>query len=105
MTLSIYQNSLKGFSGGFVQYSTLESQQAYLASAISGQGKDSWATIVSGAQSALSAQDNLNSQESLGQSLEIWRQTLALLEDGAEMDSMDPYSFDVLVQSLVSFIV
>lgn len=104
-TLDTYSNSIKGLSAGFVNCSLLESQRVYLARVVSGENEQGWNDLLTSEKvrgKSSSSIDQRLVEQNLLVSLSTWDQTLKSLEDDSD-DSlvMDPYSFDILQQSLV----
>lgn len=99
-----YQASLKGLSAGLVPLGVLECRQAYLASALApGPSSRRWEGLVSyPVESVMPEGGDPSVQSCLDEALALFDQTLALLEDDELVAPMDPYAFDILLETIVS---
>lgn len=103
-TLQRYRLSFKGISSGLVALSVLQTCGVQLLSALTPGTEtelESWTRLHSTIlPSPPTIPDPATSKALLNKAIQIWNRTLSTLEEGNP--SGDPYSFDILLQCLVS---
>ncbi|KAM0756315.1 hypothetical protein T439DRAFT_296348 [Meredithblackwellia eburnea MCA 4105] len=103
-TLQLYSSSLKGLAPGLAVLSSLEAQETYLATILTGSSSFNlvgWPRYFDGLRKS-TTNAGISRQASSAEGLEIFSQTLSSINlvDSEETVEPDPYAFELLLSSL-----